>query len=464
LFENILGQNAAGQLILDIKNRCLAPAMLFEGPVSGAKGSTALELGRIISCEKDAAWSCSCSSCSRYRLLLHPDMLCIGSRFFSAEIAAACNFYIKDGDAAKTLLIRSVRKLLSRFNPVLWEDEPKFSKLGPLLISIEEYLDEISAAGKSDSGESAAAEAGKDDRSKLAAAIIKDTRKLESEGIPDLIPIAWIRRAAYWSRLAPAGREKLLLIENADRMQEGARNSLLKLLEEPPETVKIILASSRPRALLPTVLSRIRPYRFAQRSIETEKDVIRRIFHDENFLQGVNGKFYAGDNGSGSDKSCGSLISAYLDTFMPVSGDVLNSLAAYFAASASYSAAVLAKRRNAENLPGELVNLGKYASAAAQNAGLEKTGDGSEAAAVVLEKACNFEIKLLFGDFIKHLLTTISDSQKITSPGQVNVTGFLELWRTCAAEAADAVLVYNQNITLVLEQLFLKVSRGMAQI
>ncbi len=57
--------------------------------------------------------------------------------------------------------------------------------------------------------------------------------------------------------LKPAlGRRKVYVIDPADRMTAEASNSLLKLLEEPPPHVVLILVTSEPSSLLPTVLSR----------------------------------------------------------------------------------------------------------------------------------------------------------------------------------------------------------------
>jgi len=71
------------------------------------------------------------------------------------------------------------------------------------------------------------------------------------------------------------------ILENAERMQESARNALLKLLEEPPPTVYLILLSTRRAAIIPTVLSRLRPYSFEQRPPEQEAAVLTRIFRSD---------------------------------------------------------------------------------------------------------------------------------------------------------------------------------------
>ncbi|MEO7042546.1 MAG: hypothetical protein ABI035_09825 [Gemmatimonadaceae bacterium] len=63
--------------------------------------------------------------------------------------------------------------------------------------------------------------------------------------------------------MSPAmGRRKIFIVGDAERMvaQEGsdqAANAFLKLLEEPPADTTIVLTSSEPGALLPTVRSRV---------------------------------------------------------------------------------------------------------------------------------------------------------------------------------------------------------------
>ncbi len=62
------------------------------------------------------------------------------------------------------------------------------------------------------------------------------------------------------------GRHKVYIIDPANRpgLQEDAGNALLLTVEEPPVHVVMILISSRPSAVLPTLVSRCRPVRFHQ--------------------------------------------------------------------------------------------------------------------------------------------------------------------------------------------------------
>ncbi len=56
--------------------------------------------------------------------------------------------------------------------------------------------------------------------------------------------------------LSTEGQKKICIIFEADRLTLPAGNSILKILEEPPEDLVFLLLSARPWALLKTILSR----------------------------------------------------------------------------------------------------------------------------------------------------------------------------------------------------------------
>jgi DNA polymerase III subunit delta' len=59
------------------------------------------------------------------------------------------------------------------------------------------------------------------------------------------------------------GRARVFIIEAADKMNPQAANALLKTLEEAPPTAHLILLTTRPASLLPTIRSRCQLIRFA---------------------------------------------------------------------------------------------------------------------------------------------------------------------------------------------------------
>jgi DNA polymerase-3 subunit delta' len=59
------------------------------------------------------------------------------------------------------------------------------------------------------------------------------------------------------------GTARVFLIDDADKLNEPSANALLKVLEEPPQTSHLILITSRPAMLLPTIRSRCQMIRFS---------------------------------------------------------------------------------------------------------------------------------------------------------------------------------------------------------
>ncbi len=59
-----------------------------------------------------------------------------------------------------------------------------------------------------------------------------------------------------------AAKLRVVIIDDAQTMNQAAANALLKLLEEPPDRTVFILIATNKRDLLPTITSRCQPIRF----------------------------------------------------------------------------------------------------------------------------------------------------------------------------------------------------------
>ncbi len=71
------------------------------------------------------------------------------------------------------------------------------------------------------------------------------------------IAVAQARQLKKWAGLrAFEGRHRVAILVETERMGVQAQNALLKLLEEPPDQLVLLLCTSRPETLLPTILSR----------------------------------------------------------------------------------------------------------------------------------------------------------------------------------------------------------------
>lgn len=70
---------------------------------------------------------------------------------------------------------------------------------------------------------------------------------------------------------------RIVIIEDADRMNEAAQNKFLKTLEEPPSNTSFVLLSAQPRFLLPTIRSRCQRVRFGALRSETIAAMLSRV-------------------------------------------------------------------------------------------------------------------------------------------------------------------------------------------
>jgi DNA polymerase-3 subunit delta' len=72
------------------------------------------------------------------------------------------------------------------------------------------------------------------------------------------------REIATFLRLTPAeGGWRVVVVDGADEMNRNAANALLKILEEPPRNVLLLLVAHAPGRLLPTIRSRCRRFPLA---------------------------------------------------------------------------------------------------------------------------------------------------------------------------------------------------------
>ena len=88
-----------------------------------------------------------------------------------------------------------------------------------------------------------------------------------------------IERAAYKPGL---GRYKVFMIDEAHQLSKDAFNALLKTLEEPPEYLKFVLATTDPEKMLPTVLSRCLQFNLRPMAPETVLEHLTHVLAAEN--------------------------------------------------------------------------------------------------------------------------------------------------------------------------------------
>ncbi len=410
MFENLIAQPSSEVISSDILAGTFPQAVLFSGPAFSGKLTAALEAARVLSCEEGRAeWNCACPSCAAQRELASPDTLIMGARSCSPEIrAAAASFLasLEPHPALRYLFVRAVRKLTLRFSPVFVENaDAKYAKAVPLLADINEALEELSSLDI----ERGALE-------KTVGKIADAACKLDEGFLYSSIPVNAVRSVSSWLRVKPAGKVKALVIENADTMQDSARNALLKILEEPPESVHFILTAEKKSAVMPTILSRVRNYSFVERAADAQAEVLRRVFK--------------------ASPAAGETVSSYVNEFLPVKPSDIEVCAMRFVFALSDGAGgALSEMRGMRSV------LAEHSSAL------------SAISARELSAALNgFKPAAVWNLFLASLLGLIRRAARSSfiSPRE---TETLRRWICAVKQARDAVFVFNLSPAASLERL-----------
>lgn len=99
------------------------------------------------------------------------------------------------------------------------------------------------------------------------------------------------------------GRKKIYIIDEVHMLTKEAFNALLKTLEEPPEHVIFILATTEADKILPTIISRCQRYDFKTLSVNDMKEQLRFISESEgvNLPEEVAELIYENSGGSVRD-------------------------------------------------------------------------------------------------------------------------------------------------------------------
>lgn len=123
----------------------------------------------------------------------------------------------------------------------------------------------------------------------------------------DPIKVGNIRDLIHWLNLKPhSSPKKLVVLYNIDKMTLEAANSVLKVLEEPPEFAIIILQAEKNDKILPTIISRCQIIRqesqtdieipanflskekISQMSYKDRFDYVAKIIDDEDLEKIIN--------------------------------------------------------------------------------------------------------------------------------------------------------------------------------
>lgn len=95
------------------------------------------------------------------------------------------------------------------------------------------------------------------------------------------VPVDMVRKIpGFLHKTASEEGWRIVIVDDADRMNRSAQNAILKILEEPPKQAMLILVAQSASGLLPTIRSRCQMLTFGQLSDAVVSDYIRRTMPD----------------------------------------------------------------------------------------------------------------------------------------------------------------------------------------
>ncbi|MFA9564901.1 MAG: DNA polymerase III subunit gamma/tau, partial [Acidimicrobiales bacterium] len=100
--------------------------------------------------------------------------------------------------------------------------------------------------------------------------------------------------------LGSPGRNKVYILDEVHMLSTGASNALLKTLEEPPDHVTFVLATTDPQKVLPTIRSRTQHFELGLLPAEQIESLLRDVIDDAQLEVGDDAVEFALRRGGGS--------------------------------------------------------------------------------------------------------------------------------------------------------------------
>jgi len=155
----------------------------------------------------------------------------------------------------------------------------------------------------------------------------------------------------------------------------------------------------------------------------------------------------------------GSLVSAYLDSFLPAGADKLYPLAAWFVVSLARAVTALAKKNGTETTQ-IITVLGQRYAPIANEAGFERTTDAALIVKTLMEKSSNFENDTISRFFEICLDMVCAVARENDEPQFI---AYRDIFRKRVNETETAVNTLNISAALALEGLFYSLKQDMAK-
>ena len=274
MFETLLPyrQECATLMAQQIAQNVFPQALLLTGDRYSGRSRLAMEAARVLSCRAGGAASCTCRSCREFSSYGMSNVVYVGNRNHMGRIEAALNLMEELAtESSRTFLVQTVRMMLLQFHPALIDGkDTKSSSNFDAASTVSEVLADLEQARQEQFAGVA---------QKLRSALKPLYNHLKRSSA---LTIGQVRRIQEWTvQTSFSDQPRFILLEGVEESTEGARNSLLKLLEEPPRQTYIMVLSEYPSRLLPTILSRLQRQHVRPLDGETKNRILSDLFSAE---------------------------------------------------------------------------------------------------------------------------------------------------------------------------------------
>lgn len=244
----------AARLREELEKNLIPSSVLISGSPYSSRMTAAVELALTLLGESDKFSSLDTNS-----------LIILTDRDMELRLTAAVNLYRKQRNTRSlSFLIQSIRTFLLSFHAAL-----SSSADDSLLALASEVGDQLYLAS-SDFDEKESETWLKNLEKPLNALLVKNRKKggFTIDNIRDI--------SAFFQ--SSGDESRAVILENIENVTQGAMNSILKLLEEPPKNAHIILVSASAGRILDTILSRVRKYELSNVSEELSRAFLRDNF------------------------------------------------------------------------------------------------------------------------------------------------------------------------------------------
>lgn len=267
----------AEQLRSQILGGTFSQVNLFGGQRYSLRMSFALEAARVLSCNEQGTQHCACESCKKFATLSAPNVLVVSQRDHKSIIETNLSAFNRlCNDFSKIQVIRSIRLLLLQYHSAFSPANPNQAAAYDAASAVNELL--IALNGEKEMGPKETKKYTDELRSSLKS-LYAASRKNTT------ITISQVRAVDEWVNQTSMGSAKrFIILEAMEQTNVSARNSLLKLLEEPPKDTYFFLISEFPNRIMSTILSRVRRYAFPPLAKEAVKRYLQPYYlHDKEY-------------------------------------------------------------------------------------------------------------------------------------------------------------------------------------